>query len=79
VHTYKVLWCPHCRYVWSKRGENLPVSCPRCKKRFDYPGETRKLEEGEVTSDYISGWLGDANRLSPQCESLEEVMEKLTY
>jgi ribosomal protein L37AE/L43A len=76
--TYKVLRCPNCKYVWSKRGDSLPVSCPRCKKRFDYPGNTRELEQGVVGSDAIRDWLEEANRISLQCESLEEILEKLT-
>ena len=27
--------CEHCQYEWSPRVEQ-PVSCPRCKRRFDY-------------------------------------------
>jgi len=28
--------CRFCAYVWNPR-KSSPVSCPRCKKRFDYP------------------------------------------
>jgi len=28
--------CEYCEYVWESRKET-PKSCPRCKKRFDYP------------------------------------------
>ena len=76
--TYKILMCPECKYIWSKRLESPPVSCPRCKKRFDYPGNTKILEEQEVTSDAIRDWLDEARRVSLQCRSLEEIMEKLT-
>lgn len=75
--TYRVLRCPYCKYVWSKRGENLPVSCPRCKKRFDYPADTKTLEEEEELTDDIKGLLADANRVSLQCSSLDETMDKL--
>jgi len=27
--------CEFCRYNWISRVEN-PLSCPRCKRRFDY-------------------------------------------
>ncbi len=74
--TYKVLRCPICKYVWSKRGDQLPVSCPRCKKRFDYPGHTRELEQLEAETDTIRDWLVEAKRISLQCESLEETIEK---
>lgn len=33
--------CEHCDYEWNARKEH-PVSCPRCKKRFDYPKGDRK-------------------------------------
>jgi hypothetical protein len=55
------------------------VSCPRCKKRFDYPGNTREIEQQEVEADAIRDWLVEANRTSLQCESLEETMEKLEH
>lgn len=28
--------CKFCDYEWQNRKE-VPVSCPRCRKRFDYP------------------------------------------
>jgi|GEM_PF-1693943 rubrerythrin len=28
--------CGYCGYEWMARKEE-PVSCPRCKRRFDYP------------------------------------------
>jgi hypothetical protein len=28
--------CEHCGYEWTSR-KSRPVSCPRCKRRFDYP------------------------------------------
>lgn len=74
---YKVLRCPNCKYIWIKRGEVLPVSCPRCKKRFDYPGNSRTLEEADVADDSIRDLLVDANRISSQCESLDETIEKV--
>ena len=27
--------CKYCKYEWEPRKKN-PISCPRCKKRFDY-------------------------------------------
>ena len=43
--------CEYCEYEWETRKEN-PKSCPRCKKRFDYPKkentqEDLNTEEGE--------------------------------
>lgn len=78
MKTYKVLRCPYCGYIWIKRKENLPVSCPRCKKRFDYPENPKTLEEEEITSDCISDFLEEAKRaLSYQSKSLAEIMEKM--
>ena len=73
---YTLLRCPYCRYIWTKRAETLPVSCPRCKKRFDYPGNAKTLEEENGDFDDIKGVLEAANRISFICESLEETMEK---
>ncbi len=28
--------CVYCEYVWKPR-KDVVVSCPRCKRRFDYP------------------------------------------
>ncbi len=28
--------CSNCDYEWKPRKEN-PMSCPRCKRRWDYP------------------------------------------
>ena len=77
---FVALRCPYCKYVWSRRTELMPVSCPRCKKRFDYPGDYVDLEEGDVISDTyytMREWLAAANRYTRKCESLDEVMEKL--
>lgn len=30
------LTCYHCDYRWKPRKKGDPVSCPRCKKRFDW-------------------------------------------
>lgn len=76
---YTVLRCPYCKYVWARRGECMPVSCPRCKKRFDYHSNLVKLEQIEVEMvSYFEmrDWLIDANRYSSQCDSLEEVEER---
>jgi hypothetical protein len=69
------LRCPHCKYVWCKRAEK-PVSCPRCKKRFDYPSNRKTLEEEDLLTDDIREFLKDANRMSLESESLDETMEK---
>jgi len=34
--------CPDCGYEWKPRVEN-PKSCPRCKRRLDYP--KKKVKE----------------------------------
>lgn len=57
----------------------MPVSCPRCKKRFDYCGNYIELEQMKVTVGSYSevrDWLIDANRYSLQCDSLEEAAER---
>jgi ssDNA-binding Zn-finger/Zn-ribbon topoisomerase 1 len=72
--------CPYCKYVWAKRKEHIPVSCPRCKKRFDYPGNLVELEQANVSTDSDStkkDWLTDANRHSLQYDSLDEILDKL--
>ena len=77
---YIALRCPHCKYVWVRREERMPVSCPRCKKRFDYGGNHIELERTEVTSDSYSimkEWLADANRYSLQCASLDEIGKRI--
>jgi len=38
--------CPFCGYQWEERN-NDPVSCPRCKKRFDYPGKVKRIVGGK--------------------------------
>jgi hypothetical protein len=73
---YTLLRCPYCKYIWSKRGDFSPVSCPRCKKRFDYPEKTITLEKVEVTSDDIREYLEAANNISIQCKSLDETLDK---
>ena len=43
--------CPKCNYTWiPKVKERKPVSCPRCKVRFDRYGYKEKLKENK---DYI--------------------------
>lgn len=37
--------CNNCGYEWETRIEN-PVSCPKCKRRFDYPGQVRSDDNG---------------------------------
>ena len=32
--------CSKCKYSWVSRVEK-PKSCPRCKTRFDYPGDKK--------------------------------------
>ncbi len=36
--------CRYCKYEWKERVKK-PKACPKCKKRFDYPGSEKK--EGE--------------------------------
>lgn len=38
--------CELCGYEWNPRKDN-PVSCPRCKRRFDYPKVGDMLKNGE--------------------------------
>ena len=35
--------CKHCNYVWQPRTSE-PKSCPRCKRRTDYPKLEAKNE-----------------------------------
>ena len=76
---FTVLRCPYCKYIWARRGERMPVSCPRCKRRFDYRENRVKLEQTEVTSSHsdMGGWLDEANHYSLQCNSLEEVENRM--
>jgi rubrerythrin len=32
--------CERCGYKWKEKKEN-PISCPRCKRRFDYPNSSQ--------------------------------------
>jgi phage FluMu protein Com len=78
--TYVALRCPHCKYVWARREERMPVSCPRCKKRFDYIENRVELEQMKVaTASYsdMKDWLIEANRHSLQWDSMEEIAERL--
>ena len=77
---YILLRCPFCKYVWSKREERMPISCPRCKKRFDYRGNHVEPEQRTLTAESYSDLrecLYDANRHSLQCASLEEVLDRM--
>ena len=77
---YTVLRCPWCKYVWVRRAECMPISCPRCKKRFDYGDNRTALEKAEHLANAYSAmreWLVSANRHSLQCDSLEEVEERI--
>jgi len=77
---FTVVRCPYCRYIWAKRADHMPVSCPRCKRRFDYPGNRVKLVHSDVSIDSDStkkDWLTDANRHSLQLDSLDEILDKL--
>lgn len=76
MHSVRVLRCPYCKYIWCKRGKKQPVSCPRCKKRFDYPSDRKTLEEEDLLVDDLNEFLVDANRMSLESESLEETMDK---
>ncbi|MBW3000473.1 hypothetical protein KY341_01200 [Candidatus Woesearchaeota archaeon] len=44
--------CEKCDYEWTPKVEQ-PKSCPRCKRRFDYPGKisTTKIEVEK------NGWM----------------------
>jgi predicted Zn-ribbon and HTH transcriptional regulator len=35
--------CLNCGYEWQPH-KDKPLSCPRCKIRFDYPGNEDKLK-----------------------------------
>lgn len=35
--------CKYCDYEWKPMKEN-PLSCPRCKRRFDYPTKENSEE-----------------------------------
>jgi len=35
--------CQYCGYEWKAKIKN-PISCPRCKRRFDYPTKEVKNE-----------------------------------
>lgn len=77
---FRALRCPYCKYVWSKRAEPFPVSCPRCKKRFDYPTSSEELEEAEIiTASSVTkrAWLNDANKFSTQCKSIDDVLDRM--
>jgi len=38
--------CPYCGYEWILRISN-PKSCPRCKRRFDYPLKRKSEDDYE--------------------------------
>jgi len=39
-----IMKCKYCLYSWKTKKDN-PVSCPRCKRRYDYP---IKLNGGDL-------------------------------
>jgi hypothetical protein len=39
-----IMKCGYCDYQWQPRKQK-PISCPRCKHRFDYPGEIKRIEK----------------------------------
>ena len=77
---YTIMWCPLCKNVWDKRVRNRETkSCPRCHRRFDYPGIERGLEQAELEfNSYpsLKTWLSRALKISEQSESLKEVVRK---
>jgi len=78
---YKIMRCPFCLGIWPSRSD-VVVSCSKCKRRFDYPGREVEPERAEVefpNYEALKKWLREeANRVSKQCESLEEVLKR-TY
>ena len=36
--------CEKCQYEWKNR-QDQPKSCPRCKRRFDYPKTSPDVKE----------------------------------
>ena len=38
--------CKYCGYEWESRKEN-PISCPRCKRRFDYDKINKVDSDGD--------------------------------
>jgi hypothetical protein len=61
--------CEYCNYEWETRKEQ-PVSCPRCKRRFDYPKDAsedllapaKNVERGFQRMIYVM------SRLTPELE-----------
>lgn len=59
-----IMKCPHCDYEWNPRKEK-PKSCPRCKRRLDYPldeeqnrlQKARELERGFQRTIYLMSVL----------------------
>ncbi|MCK4717479.1 MAG: nucleotidyltransferase, partial [Thermoplasmata archaeon] len=57
--------CSYCSYEWNPRKPD-PVSCPRCKRRFDYPGRkegadmlagAKEMERGYQRTLYVMSVL----------------------
>jgi len=77
---YQIMRCPFCKGIWHPRSE-IVVSCTKCKRRFDYPGYEVEPERVEVEfSGYplLKKWLQEANKVSKESKSLEEVLKR-TY
>lgn len=75
---YEVARCPFCRNVWKTRQTNI-VSCPKCKRRFDYVGKEVEPEKAKVDFDSYSSffkWLEEAKKISGQCSTLKEVLKR---
>ena len=47
------LKCIHCNYKWVGRKKN-PKSCPRCKRRFDYPLIIEEENKMKKTEEYLN-------------------------
>jgi len=84
IPQYTILRCPfsNCNYVWNKRVERRTISCPLCHGRFDYPGREVEPEHAEIEfPNYgtMKKWLEEANKVSKQSKSLEEILQKTYY
>ncbi|MCK4757618.1 MAG: nucleotidyltransferase [Thermoplasmata archaeon] len=64
--------CQYCSYEWTPRKSN-PVSCPRCKRRFDYPVEEASDDVLASALDIERGFQRMVYVMSVITPKLEEI------
>ena len=73
----KEMKCRFCEYIWISRKLN-PVSCPACKRRFDYQERVKLIkikttaENGEKVFNDTVSCISNEKEPEYKCEGCEE-------